>query len=274
MRNPSYLADHDLYDYPGGAEKVDYNIYSQLPNSQFWKISTKGQPPIEPNVTYILGNATFLNDQTKDLLIQHKNYIIFEHDYKIHPTRQPHRYYGHVFPKEELINLDLYANARAVFLQTNNHLEGFQANGIKANFINLSTSIWSNDELDTLARESTPCKADYRFCIIGNKTADKGSDIAIKFCQDNNLDFLILPTVSLHLFYAMMAKYPALVYFPRVRESFCRLVVEARCLRMNVITSKNYGAVCESWFSMQGPALIKFLRENTRKNLETIQKYI
>lgn len=274
MKKVIYLADHDINDYPGGAEKVDYNIYTQIPGVIFWKIHTKGQPIIEPETTYILGNSTFLTQETKNKLIQYKNYLIFEHDYKIHYTRQPHRYPNHIFPKQELINLDLYSNAKVVFLQTNNHLDGFLANGIKANFVNLRTSIWSKDELHSLRSLTCKEKTTYKYCIIGNKTPDKGADIAEAFCKDNTLDYEILPSLPLQAFYAVMADYSTLVYFPRVRESFCRLVVEARCLQMNVITSKNYGAVCESWFSKSGKELIDFLQYNTELNLDKIKDYL
>ena len=268
-----YLADHDTDDYPGGAEKVDYNIYTAL-KIPFWRLGTKGNPHINKSDTYILGNAVLLTQETKNVLMSYGNYCIFEHDYKIHPSRQPHRYPGGVFPKEELINLSFYKNAKAVFLQTQNHLEGFRSNNVPGNLINLSTSIWSEDELMTLSSSRRDTKGTHHFAIIGNQTSDKGSDIAIKFCKDNSLDYTVLPTLPLKEFYKELSKYPALIYFPRVRESFCRLVVEARCLLLNVITNKNYGAVCEPWFSKNGPDMITFLRERTKQNLATIQSYL
>ena len=71
-----------------------------------------------------------------------------------------------------------------------------------------------------------------------------------------------------------MASYSSLVFFPIARESCCRLVVEARALGMNVLTTKNYGAVLEPWFALSGLELINFLREKTQENLKTIKGYI
>jgi hypothetical protein len=52
------------------------------------------------------------------------------------------------------------------------------------------------------------------------------------------------------------------------------LVVEAKCLGLNVITTKNYGASLEGWFDLEGLELIEFLREQTEYNLLKISKYI
>jgi hypothetical protein len=65
-----------------------------------------------------------------------------------------------------------------------------------------------------------------------------------------------------------------LIFFPIARETFCRLVVEAKCMGLDVITTKNYGASLETWFDMKGDDLIKFLRIKTIKNLKTIEEYI
>jgi hypothetical protein len=65
-----------------------------------------------------------------------------------------------------------------------------------------------------------------------------------------------------------------LVFFPIARETFCRLVVEAKCMGLDVITSKNYGASLEGYFEMKGQELIDFLRMQTEDNIKKISKYI
>jgi hypothetical protein len=53
------------------------------------------------------------------------------------------------------------------------------------------------------------------------------------------------------------------------------LVVEAKCLNLEVITTKNYGASLEGWFdAMSGQDLINFLRSQTEYNMEKISKFI
>lgn len=265
-----YLADHDINDYPGGAEKVDYNIYSSLGIE--YKRSTSFVH--NKNDFYIISNATNIPLQQKENLINNKNYIIFEHDYKIHYTRQPHRYNQNIFPKHELINLEYYSSAKAVILQSLDHLECFKANGVQGNFLNFSTSIWSKEELDTLESLSSTYKKTYKACIIGNNSIDKGRDIAEAICKSHKIDYDIIPTMDLISFYRKLSEYPLLVNTPRVKESFCRLVVEARCLNMNVLSHCLYGAMSESWFEKSGLELIKFLKERTAANLNIISKYL
>lgn len=273
MPSTVYVADHDITTHVGGAEKVDYNIYSAL-NIPFITAHAVNMIGVSKDIMYVISNATMLTPHIRAQLIKNKNYIIVEHDYKIHPTRQPHRYPSNIFPPDERTNLDFYKNAQIVFLQSKDHLDCFKANGVEGNLYSLSTSIWDEQELETLYRFSTIHKSDYRYCVLANNTPDKGVDIAIAFCKQNNLDYVRMPELSLLAFYKELSKYSTLVYFPRVKESFCRLVVEARCLQMNVITTNNYGATKEEWFSRSGRDLIEFLRVRTKENLKLIKSYL
>ena len=72
-----------------------------------------------------------------------------------------------------------------------------------------------------------------------------------------------------------LAKCYGLVFLPIARETFCRLVVEAKCLGLDVITTNNYGASKEGWFNaFNGKEMIDFLRTQTEENLIKIEKYI
>jgi len=269
MREVKYIADYTVEDYQAGGEMVDRNIYKAL---NYEVIKSRDVVSYRYDHHYIVSNATMLNEKFKELLMDNGNYSIFEHDYKIHPTRQPHRYPNGVFPKNELVNLGFFRRARVVYLQSTDHLECYRANGIEANFVNLSTSIWDEAELRALQYLSFEAKRSTKFAIIGDTGPDKGQENAIGFCKMNTLDYEILPKVPQRQFYDVLSKYSTLVYFPNVRESFCRLVVEARCMRLNVITNKRYGAVKEQWYcdGMHGIELVEFLRKRTRENLDLI----
>ena len=268
--NLKIVADYTLKDYAAGAEMVDDNISKALDieiyNSKEFEVDT--------NTHYLVSNATMMLPLTKRALMHFGNYSIFEHDYKMHPTRQPSRYRDCLFPAHERINLDFFEKAKNVFVQTKDHLDCHKANteGITVNYINLSTSIWSDKELDDLQSISsyTPVD-DYTFAIIDDKGPDKGTENAVAWCKANTIDYRLIPKLPKKQFYQELARHSVLVYFPNVKESFCRLVVEARCLYMNVISPKTYGAVKEPWFCKKGNEMIGFLREESKKNLETIK---
>jgi hypothetical protein len=204
------------------------------------------------------------------------NYSIFEHDYKIHPSRQPNRYPNEIFPKKELINLDFYRSAKNVFVQSKDHLDCFQANGVQANFVNLSTSIWSDEELTILNTYRDYLldgnRIKHSFAVLDNPIPEKGTQNAVNWCIQNTIDYETIARLDRLTFLEKLSEHPVLVYFPTVKESFCRVVVEARCMDMNVISPKTFGAVKEPWFKMHGADLIEFLRFRSRENLETIQK--
>ncbi|MFN9940833.1 MAG: hypothetical protein ACK56I_15280, partial [bacterium] len=82
--------------------------------------------------------------------IPNLNYIIIENDYKICPSRHPWRYPDNIIPNEDRINYSLYKNAKAVFVQTTDHMNVYLKNDVVANFINLNSSIWSDNDLELL----------------------------------------------------------------------------------------------------------------------------
>lgn len=263
------VADYTIKDYPAGAEMVDYNIYTGL---KIPYVSSRVLNTIDPASHYIISNATMLHPALRQELMSRGNYSILEHDYKIHPTRQPHRYPNNIFPKHELINLDFFKKAKQVFLQSTDHLECYRDNGVEAKFINLATSIWSEEELNRLEQiEEESSYSTHMFAIIGDTGPDKGQENAVNWCKMNTLDYFILPKLPQYQFYSALAAHPALVYMPNVKESFCRLVVEARCLSLNVISPKNFGAVREPWFHLRGKEMIQFLRQRSKSNLTLIQ---
>jgi len=267
MVNVYYVADFSKDDYLGGAEIVDHTIYSSL------KIPFRYSRDLNYNKDdfYIISNCLQLPTKVREKLLANSNYVIVEHDYKIHYTRQPNLFPNEIFPKYELINLDLYDRAQTVFMQSKDHLDCHIANGVRATFKVLDGSIWSKKELDTLTLLSSPNKESYKYAIIDSSAPLKGTERSINFCQSNNFDYELLPKTSQEQFYRNLSKYSTLVYLPIVKESFCKVVVEARALQMNVITNKTYGAVKEPWFNLSGQSMIDFLTQASDKNLKEIK---
>lgn len=228
------------------------------------------------NDFYIISNVSLMRP---DLVsqISSLNYIIIENDYKICHSRHPWRWENSIIPLNERINYDMYANAKAVFVQTNDHLNVYKANDVKGNFINLHTSIWADEDLlllEKLLKENTVKNG--RTAIYDTNNWIKNTNGAIEFCKSNNLEYDLIPNNEKREdFLSGIAKSSNLVFYPIARETFCRLVVEAKCLGLNVITPKNYGASLEGWFdAMSGQDLIDFLRMQTENNINKISKFL
>ncbi len=266
------VSDFTTKEVPhGGSEWVNQVLidkfglefqYSQTVNS------------FDVNNFYIISNISLMNPSLVRQ-IPNLNYIIIENDYKICHSRHPWRYPNSIIPKNERINYDLYEKAKAVFVQTTDHMNVFLSNDVKANFINLKSSIWSEEDLSMIEGLITENK-NGKYGIYYTNNWIKNTQGNLKYCSENKLPFYILKeTKDRHDFLKNMSTCSGLVFYPLARETFCRLVVEAKCLGLDVITSKNYGASLEPWFDkLNKQELISFLRKNTEINLVKIQEYI
>ena len=270
-----FVSDFTFAEYPGGAEKVDETIYKTFLPSPFIKCRELRPDSINPNITYIISNFTGLSQQCKDALIANGNYVILEHDYKLHPTRQPNQFPEETFPVHERINLGFLAGARAIFLQSQDHIDCYRKNVPELkNLVQLVGSIWSEEELDYLDSVREASFKSHKMAVVNSDNVFKGRDRAKTFCEKNKIDYSLVGPAGHNDFLAGLAQYSTLVYLPIVKESFCKLVVEAKALNLNVITTFNYGASKEHWFDTYGKEMTDFLRKATRSNIQTIYKYL
>jgi hypothetical protein len=150
-------------------------------------------------------------------------------------------------------------------------------NDVKGNFINLESSIWSDEDLNLLENllNKNRIKSD-KFAVYYTQNWIKNTQGNLKYCSENKLPVSIIKESKDRVeFLSNLAKCKGLVFYPIARETFCRLVVEAKCLGLDVITSKNYGASLEPWFDEYGSTeLITFLKEKTENNLNLIKSYL
>lgn len=251
----------------GGSEFVDRTVAKAL---GLEIVRCKDWVPMSRD-KILVSNISTLPQSKLDTLTNRCNYSILEHDYKIHPTRHPWRFKDSIVPINERTNYELYRNANAVFVQTQDHLDVFNLNNVKANFINLKCSIWSDEELTTFINLQAVVR-NQSFAVIDSKNWIKGTEFAVKVCQDNKWDYKLISSSSWERFIWDLSSHSALVFFPVARESCCRVLVEARCLGLNVITSPNSGAFKSDWFSMRGSKLIELLRNQSKTNLDLIKE--
>jgi len=264
-------------DFPkgfGGSEIVNNTVALHFKVDKF--ISSSKFDKVESDVTYIISNTSTMSDFMIASLSSKANYIILEHDYKFVRSRHPWRYEDCIVPKNEVINKELYKNAKAIFVQTDDHLSVFIKNKIDGNFISLKSSIWSNKELDVLEKILNEHNSDTnKFCIIESDNWIKNQKGAEQFLNQNKIDYNIeRKNHDPEEFLRSISNYPCLVFLPIARESCCRLLVEAKCLGMNVITNKNSGAWQSDWFSLSGKDLIEYLRKQSKSNLEIMESYL
>lgn len=269
-----FVADFNVIDVPtGGGEWVDDMIIKKF-NLEF--LHTSKISSFEIDAFYVFSNISLLPQHLINE-IPKLNYIILEHDYKICPSRHPWRYVDNIIPIQDRINYTLYKNAKAVFVQTTDHMNVFLKNDVEGNFVNLNSSIWSESDLNMLEElHNLNKEKNNKYAVYYTQNWIKNTQGNLKYCNENKLPFQIIKeNRDRYNFLYDLSKCSGIVFFPMARETFCRLVVESKCLGLNVITSKNYGASLENWFDQfSGIELIEYLREQTSENINKFEKYI
>jgi hypothetical protein len=107
-------------------------------------------------------------------LLKSCDYVIYEHDHKYIVGRDPSRYKDYKVPATQLINLDFYRSAKAVFAQSKLHAQVIRKNIKEANVINLGCSVWSDEELDTL-QKYVDSKKNGKMAVLNSTNQIKGT---------------------------------------------------------------------------------------------------
>jgi hypothetical protein len=269
-----FVSDFNIIDVPtGGGEWVDDMV---IKNLELEFLYSNQISHFDLNAFYIFSNISLLPIHLINQ-IPTLNYLILEHDYKICPSRHPWRYENNIIPIEHRINYNLYKNAKAVFVQTTDHMNIFLKNDVVANFVNLQCSIWSSEDLNILRSLNIENKIkNQKYAVYYTSNWIKNTQGNLKYCAENKLTVQIIKENKNRVeFLENLSKCKGIVFFPLARETFCRLVVESKCLNMDVITSKNYGASLEPWFeNLKGDELIQFLELRSKENIKLIEKYL
>lgn len=278
------ISDFSYAEMPHGGSEVGNQMLIEEFNLDFMR--SRDVKGFNKDDFYIISNISLMNPELVSQ-IKNYNYIIFECDYKIVAHRHPWRYPNDLIPIQDRQNYSLYENAKAVFVKSSDHLNVYQKNAVKANFINLRTNIWSEDDLQLMERlYKDNREKNGKICIYNTSNWIKNTKGAIKYCEDNKLEYgFIKNGVGREGFLTDMAKFSTFVFFPMARETYCRVIVEAKCLGLDVFTTyigpsstnqdpNNYGASMEDYFGLKGLEMINYLRMGNKMNIKKIKNYI
>jgi hypothetical protein len=217
---------------------------------------------------FIVANFVGLPEEEKRRLMK-KKYIIYEHDHKYLPSRNPATYPNFLAPKEELINVDFYTNAVAVVCQSTFHKEIVQKNLGLDNIISVGGNLWKTEVLDYLAElaviEKKPTTA-----VMASPIPHKNTSDALRFCTLQKIPYELIPSLPYRDFLERLGKNEAFVFFPKTPETLSRIVVEARMMGVKIITNKLVGATKEEWFKLKGVELVEEMRARREQILKTI----
>ena len=102
----------------------------------------------QSGVKFIISNFIGLSEDCKKYIQDNCEYLIYEHDHKYLKSRDPSGFKDYTAPKEEIINLDFYKNAKAVLCQSKLHAEVVEKNIKTGNVHSVGGNLWSLEILD------------------------------------------------------------------------------------------------------------------------------
>ena len=276
MNSVLFIADFFADEVNGGGElnnKVLIDTLSSMGHAVRRANSHKvNHLDIVDNDNIIVSNFINLSEENKQEL-QNRNYIIYEHDHKYLPNRNPHVYPNYQAPKEHVINKEFYANAKAVLCQSNFHAEIVRKNLELDNIISLGGNLWPEDHFSLLEEISKQPKAD-TCAIMSSPIPHKNTHEAAQYCEALGLGYALIPPSDAPTFLRNLGGHSTLVFFPKTPETLSRIVVEARMMGMKTKTTNNIGAIHEDWFSKKGLDLIEHMRHRQGEIVKIVLSYL
>jgi len=268
-----FIADFFKEQVLGGGELANDELIKRLSEKKYDIVTKRSHEVttsfIEENADkfFIVANFTHLSREAIERL-QTTRYVIYEHDHKYIRTRDPSKYEDYIVPEYLFVNKDFYKNAKSVLCQSKIHAETVSKNLLLGNIVNLGCSLWSEEVLNHIESLSEN-KKEKKISIVKSGNKIKGTLEAVQYCKEKKMNYELISSADYKDFMKQLSQNDTLMFFSHVLESFCRLAVEARMLGCKVITNKNTAAAQEPWFKLKGKELIKTIRENQERVVQT-----
>jgi hypothetical protein len=174
---------------------------------------------------------------------------------------QPQRYENFLVPKEELICVDLFENAKAIICQSSLQEKIHKNNLGLDNLINFSGNLWSKDVLNLIqVLSENDSNRNDRCSVVKSPYEEKGVAEAILFCQRSHLDYELIGNRDYKTFLHQIDSNKGLVFWAKLPETCGRIAVEAKMMNIQVHTTDLLGASHEPWFNLSGNEIIEIMR--------------
>jgi hypothetical protein len=263
MANILFIADFFADQVPGGGELNNKvlieKLYKRGHTVRRVNSHLVNHMDLLYNENIIVSNFANLSEENKKDL-QSRNYIIYEHDHKYLPGRNPGIYPEYHAPKEHIINRQFYANAKAILCQSQFHANIARKNLELDNIISLGGNLWSDEHLGLLEEICKDPQRLERHAVIMSNTKHKNTVGAVNYCKALGLEYDVIPPLEPTTFLRELGSRTTVVFFPETPETLSRVIVEARMMGMATKTTNNIGAIHEDWFSKKGLDLIDHMR--------------
>jgi len=282
MNNIYFISDFFLREVEGGAEQYDDVIIKHFGIKNLIKSSVLTVEMLtslckrNKDIKFIISNSSFLKNDVMKILSE-KEFIVIEHDYKFLKDRNITNYKStnYIVPVEMVLEniRNLYKNAKLVICQTTFHEEIIKSNLSLTNTFNLKCSLFSENTLELLKKLKNLNVIPLDVSVFVNyDNYNKGSDLSKKYCIDNKLEFDSIEPASHDEYLDSLTNYNNFVFIPRILESCSRVVIEAMCLGLNIVTRNT--PISKEVDFIESDDKILFLRDRKSVLLLKIKEFI
>ena len=280
MKKVIFLTDMFASEHIGGAELHDDVVISHFRDKGILYDTARCQEINEDYImknldkVWFISNFVSLNLNNLFILMQNADYIIYEHDYKFIDIRNPISFKEFKVPKEKIINVNFYRNAKKVICLSKLHREIFDKNLNLDNIVNINCSMWHDSDLEIFEKLQGTNKKK-KFAVIESSNPIKKTRQSVEFCTKNNIPFDLISSNNYITFIKKLSEYEGLIFMTGHPEPTPRVAIEAKMLNIKFISQKNLiGVANEDYFHLTGEKMINEVKKMRSEALLKIGGWI
>jgi hypothetical protein len=275
MKKFVFVSDLFVEQYRGGAELTTEAIINSN-KDQAIKINcqslTKDFILSHKDHEWIICNFSHLTNNNKILICKNTKYSIIEYDYKFCDYRSLEKHYAAekkecdcLEKKNAKVNLIFYGYAKRLWFMSKRQMNVFldKVATIKKNKCVVLSSVFSPGDLDFM-NSIKDNEKNGKYLILKSDSWIKGTDKAIQFAEDNNLDFELVSGLQYHEMLIKMSTSKGLIFRPLGSDTCPRIVIEAFLLGCDLILNEKVQHKREEWFSDTNKCL-SYLQNRTKE---------
>lgn len=209
---------------------------------------------------WIFGNATMMDSTLIPTIVANMKYSIVEYDFKYCRARSPEKHKETTGQEcdchHQVIGKTISAffhGAKSIFwmseIQRDKYFELFPF--LRENVNVILSSIFDNETLAKIKslRESIETSEKSGWIILDSDSWIKGTKDAVKYCEDNGLDYNLVGSLSYDELLQTLSVSEGLVYLPKGIDTCPRMTIEAKLLDCKIVMNENVGQKNEDWFN-------------------------
>tara|TARA_R100000008_G_scaffold86885_1_gene82438 strand:+ start:10874 stop:12520 length:1647 start_codon:yes stop_codon:yes gene_type:complete len=265
-----FVADLFKEHYVGGAELTfdclidSVRLPSQKGMSSQISVATMEQ---HKDKFWVFGNYAQLPANCMMYAIKNLNYCVVEFDYKYCKYRTEHLHLKNEGPCDcaekpigKLVAMFM-AKAKKTFWMSQGQLDTWCGHySLLSNNAVVLSSAFSDESLQYISSLDKSSKNN-KWVILGSNSWIKGKEDAIKYAEDNNLEYEVLWGLDYKQFLSKLAQSRGLIHLPRGYDTCPRMVIEAKLLGCELILNEFVQHKDENWFNQPVEEIYKYLMD-------------